>query len=114
MLQSRIARALMLLGTGVGMLGVAVVAMEMRVNLPDWMVQVAMVKLAFVAAGGLLAAGALLGRHAKSRALPSTHSGLLSPERPESFVQEVPDEGERVVVRKQDPGRRSRDEFEPG
>jgi hypothetical protein len=114
MLESRIARALMLLGAGVGTLGVTVVALEVHVNLPDWMVRVAMVKLAFVAAGGLLAAGALVGRHAKSRALPSTHPELLSPEHPESFGQEIHDDGERVVARKHDPGRRSRDEFKPG
>jgi hypothetical protein len=114
MFESRLARGLMILGAAVGMLTVAVVAVDVQVNLPDWMVQVAMAKLAFIAAGGLLAAGALLGRHAKSRALPSTRPDLLHPERRDSFGQGAPDEGERVVVREQDRGRRSHDELESG
>ena len=65
MFTSRLARALMILGAGVGVLAVAVVALEVQLNLPDWMVRVAMVKLAFIAAAGLLAGGALLGRHAR-------------------------------------------------
>lgn len=67
MFASRLSRALMILGAGVGLLTVAVLALEVQVNLPDWMVRVAMIKLAFVAAGGLLAGGALLGRHARSQ-----------------------------------------------
>lgn len=65
MFASRLARGLMALGAGVGVLTVAVLALEVQVNLPDWMVRVAMIKLAFVAAGGLLVGGALLGRHAR-------------------------------------------------
>lgn len=65
MFASRLARALMILGAGVGVLTVAVLALEVQLNLPDWMVRVAMIKLAFIAAAGLLVAGALLGRHAR-------------------------------------------------
>lgn len=65
MVASKLARALMVLGAGVGVLTVAVMALEVQMNLPDWMVRVAMIKLALIAAAGLLAGGALLGRHAR-------------------------------------------------
>jgi hypothetical protein len=67
MFASRLARALMVLGAGVGVLTVAVMVLEVQINLPDWMVRVAMIKLAVIAAAGLLAGGALLGRHARSQ-----------------------------------------------
>ena len=114
MTQSHVARGLMVLGATIGVLSVAVGALDMRVNVPDWMVQVALIKLAFIAAGGLLAAGAMLGRHARSRSLPSMERELLPHERPDSFRQEAPDEGERVVVRGQESARSSNDEFKPG
>lgn len=115
MLESRVARGLMLLGAGIAVLGIAVAALDLRLNLPDWMIRVAMIKLAFVAAGGLLAAGALMGRHAKSRSLTAAASRLLPDERPESFGTRMPDEAEQIVVRGQEPGgRRSTDELEPG
>ena len=65
MFASRLARTLMVLGAAVGILTVAILALEVQVNLPDWMVRVAMIKLAFIAAAGLLVGGALLGRHAR-------------------------------------------------
>src|SRR5574339_388523 len=117
MLESRIARGLMFLGAGVGVLGVTVVALEMQLNLPDWMVRVAMIKLAFVAAGGLLAAGALVGRHARTRALTPSAPDTLPHEQPEfqGLERRVPDEAERVVMRVQDAvGRRTTDERESG
>ena len=118
MLESRVARGLMLLGASVGVLSVAVAALDMQVNLPDWMVRVAMIKLAFVASAGLLAAGALVGRHAKSRSLPASAAPNLLPlERAEAFGQRpetrAPDEVEGAVVRGREPGeRRSTDERE--
>jgi hypothetical protein len=117
MLESRVARGLMLLGVSVGVLSVAVAALDMQVNLPDWMVRVAMIKLAFVASAGLLAAGALVGRHAKSRSLPASAPNLLPLERAEAFGQRTetraPDEVEGAVVRGREPGeRRSTDERE--
>ena len=72
MLESRISRLLLILGAGVGVVGTLVWALELQINLPDWMIRIAMLKLAFIASAGLLAAGALVGRHAKSaRRLPS-------------------------------------------
>ena len=38
-------------------------------NLPDWLVRIAMLKLTLIAAAGLLAGGALVGRHARQRYL---------------------------------------------
>jgi hypothetical protein len=43
--------------------------LELQVNLPDWLVRVAMLKLTLIASGGLLAGGALVGRHARQRFL---------------------------------------------
>lgn len=72
MFESRISRGLMILGAGIGLLSIAVWALELRVNLPDWMIRVAMIKLALIASAGLLAAGAVVGRHAtKMRGLTS-------------------------------------------
>ena len=69
MFESRISRLLLLLGAGVGLLGVGVWALEIPMNLPDWIVRVAMLKLTLTASIGLLAGGALLGRHARQRLL---------------------------------------------
>lgn len=105
----------MLLGAGVAVLSVAVAALDLRLNLPDWMIRIAMIKLAFVAAGGLLAAGALMGRHAKSRSLTAAVPGLLPDERPRSFGRQMPDEAERRVMPGQEPeARRRTDDLEPG
>ena len=114
MLESRLARVLMVLGAGVGVLSVAVASLDMRVNLPDWMVRVAMIKLAFIAAGGLLAAGAMMGRHAKSKSLTSPATNLLPDERPESFGQRPPNVAEQVMGRGQHPERSGSDELESG
>ena len=112
MLESRLARGLMVLGAGVGILTVAVAALEMQVNLPDWMVRVAMIKLAFLASVGLLAAGALVGRHAKSRSLGPAAPELLPHERAESFGPRhetvVPDELEPDVRHGHERGARRR------
>src|SRR5262245_109674 len=64
-LTRRIALALLSLGVFVGTAGGIVWAFDWTPHLPDWMVRVALIKLGFVAAGGLLAAGALLGRRAR-------------------------------------------------
>jgi hypothetical protein len=70
MLESKLSRILLILGATVGIAGVGVWAIDGRFfNLPDWIIQVAMVKLTFLGAAGLLGAGALLGRHAKRSAL---------------------------------------------
>lgn len=67
MFESRISRALMFLGVAVGVVSVGVWVLDVRVNLPDWMIRVALIKLALLASAGLLAAGALVGRRAKGR-----------------------------------------------
>jgi hypothetical protein len=70
MLESRISRALLGLGAVVGVLGVVVWAADSSLlNVPDWMVRIAMLKLTLVASLGLLGAGALLGRHARQRSI---------------------------------------------
>jgi hypothetical protein len=75
--ESKIARGLMWLGAGIGLASVVVWGLEVRVNVPDWMIRVAMIKLAFIASAGLLAGGALIGRHAKSRSLTAEDRDLL-------------------------------------
>jgi hypothetical protein len=69
MSESRIARARMGVGGTIGVTAAGLAALDIQLNIPDWMIRVAMIKLAFIAAGGLLAAGALVGRHARSRSL---------------------------------------------
>lgn len=68
MFTTKLARILLVLGAGLGIAGVAVAALEVRINFPDWMIQVAMIKLALAGSLGLLGAGAMLGRHAKRQA----------------------------------------------
>ena len=65
----RLSRLLLLLGAGVGLAGVGVWALELQLNLPDWLVRVAMLKLTLIASAGLLVGGALVGRHARQRYL---------------------------------------------
>lgn len=80
MLESKLSRGLMILGAGIGFLGVGVWALEVQINLPDWIVRVAMFKLTAIAAVGLLAAGALLGRHARTSSLASGRVPAQLPE----------------------------------
>jgi hypothetical protein len=99
--ESKVARALMWVGAGVGLLSVAVWGLEVRLNLPDWIVRVAMIKLAFIASAGLLAGGAMIGRHARSRSLQHEDLDLL-PHEPglpleQDRASKVPDE----VIRRQ-------------
>ena len=78
MTESKIARGLMWLGAGVGLASIVVWGLEVRMlNFPDWLVRVAMIKLAFIASAGLLAGGALVGRHAKRSLQQSEHRGVL-------------------------------------
>lgn len=85
MLESRISRALLGLGAFVGVVGVGVWALEASpMNLPDWIVRVAMLKLTFVASAGLLAGGALVGRHARQRSIAGAAAArqIAEPVRP--------------------------------
>jgi hypothetical protein len=68
---------LLVLGAGLGIAGVAVAALEVRINFPDWMIQVAMIKLALAGSLGLLGAGAVLGRHAKRQASQENRDRLV-------------------------------------
>jgi len=76
MFTTKLARVLLVVGAGLGIAGVAIAALEVRMNLPDWMIQVAMIKLALAGSLGLLAAGAILGRHAKRQASLESRDGL--------------------------------------
>ena len=63
-----VAKSLLMLGVLVGGAAGVALALGFRVDrLPPWMITVGMYKLAFIAAGGLLAAGAALGRAAQKR-----------------------------------------------
>ena len=78
MFESKLARILLILGATIGIAGVGVWAIDGRFfNVPDWIIQVAMVKLTFMGAAGLLGAGALLGRHAKRSALEEKSRAAL-------------------------------------
>jgi hypothetical protein len=104
MFESRLSRLLLLLGAAVGIGSVGVWALEMRINLPDWMVRVAMLKLAFAGSFGLLAAGALLGRHARARSLPENKPPALGEATP-TFASQRHVDRERVDVK---PGEETR------
>ena len=97
MLESKLSRLLLLLGAAIGIGTVVVWGLEMRINLPDWMIRVAMIKLALAGSLGLLAAGAMLGRHAKSRRLSANPSPALG-EAPPEFVPESREGRARVEV----------------
>jgi hypothetical protein len=60
---STVAKTLLILGALVGAAAGLALALGLRLDqLPPWMITVGMYKLAFMAAGGLLVAGAILGR----------------------------------------------------
>ena len=104
MFESRLSRLLMLLGAAVGVGSLVIWALEMRINFPDWLVRLAMVKLALAGSLGLLAGGALLGRHAKSRQLSTNPSPALGEAVPE-FVPESREGRARVEVDSDDEAR---------
>ena len=73
-----VARAVMTLGLLVGVLAIGVWALDIQLQVPAWMWRVALVKLGLVAAGGMIAAGALLQRYIKR----SPHASGLPDELP--------------------------------
>ena len=90
MLESKLSRLLLILGATIGIAGVGVWAIDGRfLNVPDWIIHVAMVKLTFLGAAGLLAAGALLGRHAKRSALEEKSRAALGEGTVEPFHGEL-------------------------
>jgi hypothetical protein len=63
---STVSKALLLLGALVGAVTGVALALGLPLDqLPPWMITVGMYKLAFIAAGGLFVAGALIGRAAQ-------------------------------------------------
>lgn len=86
MFESRVSRGLLFLGVAVGVMTVGVWVLDIQVNPPSWMIRIAFIKLALVASAGLLAAGALVGRHAKERSsvaqapnIPQVEEGPADP-----------------------------------
>lgn len=68
MSSSTVSKGLLILGVLVGSAAGVALALGLRVDqLPPWMITVGMYKLAFIAAGGLFVAGAVLGRAARKR-----------------------------------------------
>jgi hypothetical protein len=93
MTESRVARALMGLGVTVGITAASLAALDIQLNIPDWMIRVAMINLGFIAAGGLLAAGALMGRHARSRSLQDDQADAQLGEGP---AQEITPDRDKI------------------
>jgi hypothetical protein len=66
-----IAKSLLVLGLLVGAATGLALALGFDVDrIPSWMITVGMYKLAFIAAAGLLVAGALMGRAIRERGIP--------------------------------------------
>ena len=77
MRSSTVAKGLLMLGVLVGGAAGVALALGFRVDqLPPWMITVGMYKLAFIAAGGLLAAGAVLGRRAGAVVEPTRRATI--------------------------------------
>ena len=92
------------MGATLGIAAVAAMALDVRINIPDWMIQVAMIKLALIGSVGLLVAGAMLGRHAhRQTSLPADQKPLLRDASPDldqrvgsaESVRSRPEEGKR-------------------
>jgi membrane protein implicated in regulation of membrane protease activity len=78
--QSTIARGLLILGALVGTAAGVALALGFGVaDIPSWMITVGMYKLAFIAAGGLLFAGAVLGRAANRHRPKATGDRVVGP-----------------------------------
>jgi hypothetical protein len=61
---AKLSRLLLVMGATLGTAAVVALALDLRVNIPDWMIQVAMIKLALIGSAGLFVVGAIIGRHA--------------------------------------------------
>ena len=80
---STAAKILLIIGAVVGGAAGVALALGFRVDqFPPWTITVGMYKLAFVAAAGLLTAGALLGRAARKEAAPPIAPLDASPDQP--------------------------------
>ena len=78
-----LARAVMALGLVVGVGAIGVWALNIQLHVPAWMWRVAVVKLGLVAAGAMIAAGALLQRYLKKSQY--ARGTLLPDESPRAF-----------------------------
>jgi hypothetical protein len=80
---AKLSRILLVMGVVLGIAGATTMAVDLQLNIPDWIIRVALIKLAFVGSLGLLGAGAVLRRHAKrhgtleSTELPSLGEGTV-------------------------------------
>ena len=104
MFETRVSRALLLLGLGVGVMSVVVWALDVRLNPPDWMIRIAFIKLALLASAGLLAAGAMVGRHARERGdlskgpdVPRVGEGAAAP------LEQFRDAGSSEIIERRRP-----------
>jgi len=89
MIESRLSRILLVLGAAVGIAGIGVWALDVQIEVPDWMIRVAMLKLAFIGSLGLLVAGALIGRHARrGRSLSAPEVAALGEAPPDTELSE--------------------------
>src|ERR1051325_2056840 len=89
-----VSASLLVAGTVVGVGAVASWALGWMPPVPPWMVRVAMVKLALLGAGGLLSAGALVGRWALSSKSPE--SAANPDQQPQLPPSPMPDLGVRA------------------
>jgi hypothetical protein len=83
-----VARALMALGLSVGVLAIGLWTFDIKIEVPAWMWRVAAIKLGLAAAGGLIAAGAVLLRYVRQ----SSRGG------PPGAEAALPDESHRALA----------------
>lgn len=92
---ARLSRVLLVLGATLGVAAVVALALDLRVNIPDWMIKVAMIKLALAGSVGLFVGGAILGRHANRQALLRANEARVLSEASTGLGPPLPD-GDRV------------------
>lgn len=97
----RVANICLAIGGSVAVLGVAAVALGLRPSaLPPALLDIAAFKLVFLAAGGLIVAGALLGRVARGRPQQAADPGADGRELPAGAVDVSARADERVYERR--------------
>ena len=97
MSSAKLSRVLLGMGATLGIAAVLAMAVDLRVNIPDWMIKVAMVKLALVGAAGLFVTGAVLGRHAnRHSSLNADRAGALLREPLPDFDQQHEEKADSI------------------
>lgn len=93
--------ALLGLGCVIGAGAIGALVFDWTPSIPPWMIRIGMIKLALLASGGLLAAGALVGRRVtQARASASVDATSTPPQLgPDDFPDGPIDRVERVSVR---------------